>query len=155
MAGHGMDKDNLHLEEDSGTALVLVMVVLLLMGIIGSMMMSTSTPEMQIAKNIRLEGEAFYAAERAVEYGMVDGSIYTKIGTGSITIPLSGVSLKAGYADASGTVRYLSTGPPPRGSGVDVTKFKSNYYEIRVTGTASEKTRVEVETTVVKILPKG
>ncbi len=143
------------LKDERGTALVLVMVILLLMGVLGSMMMSTSTPEIQIARNLRLHEEAFYAAERAVEYGMADANIYTTIGTGSVDIPLSGVSLAVGSTDASGTVRYLTTGPPPKGSGVDVTKFKANYYEINVTGTAPGNSRVNLETTVIKILPKS
>ncbi len=143
------------LKDEGGTALVLVMVILLLMGVLGSMMMSTSTPEMQIARNLKLKEEAFYAAERGVQYGMADASIYTTIGTGSVNIPLTGVSLAVGSTDASGTVRYLSSGPPPKGSGVDITKFKANYYEIKVTGTAPGNARVELETTVVKILPKS
>ncbi len=140
---------------EKGTALVLVMIILLLMGVLGSMMMSTTTPEIQIARNLKLKEEAFYAAERGVEYGMVDSNIYTTIGTGTVNIPLSGVSLKVGSTDATGTVRYLTSGPPPKGSGVDITKFKANYYEIKLEGTAPGNSRVRLETTVVKILPKN
>ncbi len=142
------------MSDESGVALVLALVLMLLMGVLGTVLYSTTSTEMQISRNYFWRQDAFYAAERGIEYAQTDSNIYNTVGTGSVNIPLSGVSLQVGSSDASGTVQFLASGNPPRGSGVDITKFKGNYYLINVTGTGTGNSSVSIETNVVRIVPK-
>lgn len=141
------------IDREEGIALVIVLVVLTLMSILGTIIFSTSTTEMQISRNYRVSIDAFYAAERGIEYGQGDANIYLTIGSGSLNIPLTGVKLKVGSSDASGTVDFLRYGVPPRGSGVDITQFQSNYFLTEVVGTGPGNSRSDLESTVARIVP--
>jgi type II secretory pathway pseudopilin PulG len=139
--------------EEKGMALVIVLVVMLLMAVLGTMLFTVSSTEIKISRNKKFRDEAFFAAERANEYAQTDAGIYTAIGSGSIYVPLTGISLASGGSDASGTVQYLATGNPPRGSGVDITDFKANYFHVDVTGTAPANATVRIESSAAKIVP--
>lgn len=139
---------------EAGFALVLALVVLFLMSLLGTILFTTSTTEVQISRNFSTRQGAFFAAERGLEYAVSDGGIYSAIGTGSVSIPLTGVSLQIDNTDANGTVEYLSGGNPPRGSGVDITQFQANYFVTNVTGTGQGNSQVELEANVARIVPK-
>ncbi|MCC6502144.1 MAG: hypothetical protein IT362_03280 [Deltaproteobacteria bacterium] len=143
------------IRDEKGMALVLALIVLLLMSILGTMMFANSSSESQASRNYRVKQDAFYAAERAIEYARSDVNIYSVIGSGSVNIPLTSISLQSGTSDASGTVAYLSSGNPPRGSGMDATEFQANYFAIAATGTGPVNSRTEVETNVARIIPKN
>lgn len=140
---------------ERGMALVLALIILFLMSVLGTMMFTNSSSETQASRNYRVKQDAFYAAERAVEYARSDVSVYSAIGTGSVAIPLTGVDLSAGSSDATGTVTYLANGNPPRGSGMDATEFQANFFAISATGTGPVNSRTEVETNVARIIPKN
>lgn len=142
------------LKNEKGFALVLTLVMLFLMSILGTMMYTTSSTEVQVSRNFKVRQDAFYAAERALEYSVSDGGVYTAVGTGSVAVPLTGVSLQVGTSDASGTVEYLVGGNPPRGSGVDVTQFQANYFVVDVTGTGQGNSNVGLEANIARIIPK-
>ncbi|MCP3677365.1 MAG: hypothetical protein GY721_07190 [Deltaproteobacteria bacterium] len=141
------------IDNEKGIALVLVLMVMLLMSILGAMLFSSSTTELQISRNYRVRVDAFYAAERGVEYGQGDATIYTTIGTGTLNIPLGGVSLQVGDSDATGTVEFLRSGLPPRGSGADATQFGANYFLIGVAGTGPGNSTSSQETITARIVP--
>lgn len=140
---------------EKGIALVLALIVMFVMSLLGTMMIANSTSETKGAMNWRTKQDSFYAAERALEYARTDVNIYSAIGAGSVAIPLSGVSLAAGTSDATGTVTYLSTGNPPRGSGIDATEFQANFYAIEAAGTGPANSRTETETSVARIIPRN
>lgn len=142
------------LRDERGVALVFALIAMFLMSLLGTMLYTTSSSETQAARNYRTRQDAFYATERAVEYAKTDVNIYSTVGSGSVNIPLSGVSLQSGASDASGTVAYLSKGNPPRGSGMDATEFEANYYVINAAGTGPANARTETETNVARIIPK-
>ncbi len=144
------------LNED-GMALVAVLMILLLMGFIGMGLVDVTTSEVKISRNEKIRLDAFYAAERGIEYSRADPNIYATIGEGTMDTPLTGVSLSAGSSDATGTVEYLYTGNPPKtsGSGVeDDAPMQANYYLIEITGTNIRDSRVTLETNYARILPK-
>lgn len=143
------------LGNERGMALILALIILFLMSVLGTMMFTNSSSETQASRNYRVKQDAFYAAERAIEYARTDVNIYSAVGSGSVNIPLTGISLQAGTSDATGTVTYLSNGNPPRGSGMDVTEFQANYFAISATGTGPVNSRTEVETNVARIIPKN
>jgi Tfp pilus assembly protein PilX len=150
-----MKRDNNTLGNDRGYALVLALIVLFLMSVLGTMMFTNASSETQASRNYRVRQDAFYAAERAVEYARSDVNIYSAIGAGTVAIPLTGISLAAGSSNATGAVTYLSNGNPPRGSGMDATEFQANYFAISATGTGPVNSRTEVETNVARIIPKN
>lgn len=140
---------------ERGMALVLALIVMFLMSLLGTMLIANSTSETKGAMNYRVKQDSFYAAERAIEYARTDVNIYGAIGSGSVNIPLAGVSLASGTSDATGTVTYLSSGNPPRGSGVDVTEFQANFYAVNAAGTGPANSRTETETSVARIIPRN
>lgn len=142
------------IQGEGGFVLILALVILFVTGVLASMVFSISSPEAEISRNYRTRQDAFYAAERAMEYAKSDSNIYATIGSGTVNIPLGGVSLASGSSNASGTVAFLANGNPPRGSGMDVTQFQANYFVIDVTGTGSGNANVEVEANVAKIIPR-
>jgi len=135
-------------------ALVLALVMLLLMSVLGTIMFKVTDHEVRISRNYSWRQDAFYAADSAVEYAQADANIYTAIGLGSIDIPVGGASLAAGASDATGSVKFLASGNPPRGLGVDATMFQGNYYLINVTGTGRGNSRVSLQSSVVRIVPR-
>lgn len=139
---------------EKGMALVIALIAMFLMSLLGTMMYTNSSSETQAARNYRVKQDAFYAAERAMEYARTDNNIYAAIGSGSVNIPLTGVSLQAGASDATGAVSFLSKGNPPRGSGMDATEFEANFFVITAAGTGPANSRTEVETNVARIIPK-
>ncbi len=149
-----MDKSVKILNNEKGMALVLVLMMMLLLSVLGTTIYTTSSTEVKISRNNRLMNEAFYAAERGIEYAQVDANIYSIIGTGTAVVPATGVSLTSGSTDATGLVTYLSQGNPPRGSGVDAIKFQANYFLIDTTGTTSSNTSVRLENNVGRIIPR-
>ncbi len=144
-------------DNERGVALVLALVMLFLMSLLGSLIFTTSTTEVQISRNYRSSQSAFYAAERGVQYAYGDSNIYSSIipgTTNSVNVPVGGVSLQVGSSNVAGTVQYVGNGNPPRGSGVDVTQYQANYYVIDVTGTGGNNSNLEVEAGNAKIVPK-
>ncbi|MEK7773958.1 MAG: pilus assembly PilX N-terminal domain-containing protein [Deltaproteobacteria bacterium] len=145
------------INNEKGVALVLALVMLFLMSLLGSMIFNTSTTEVQISRNFRTRQDAFYAAERGVQYSYGDSNVYSSIipgTTNTVNVPVGAVSLQVGSSDAAGTVQYVGNGNPPRGSGVDVTQYQANYYVIDVTGTGSNNANLEMEAGNAKIVPK-
>lgn len=141
-------------DNQKGFALILTLIILFLMSILGTMIFSTTTTEVQISRNYSLRQDAFYAADRGMEYALSDGNIYLTIGTGTLNLPLTGVSLASSGTNSTGTVQYAATGNPPRGSGVDVTQFKANYFVVNMTGTGQGNSNVELEANIARIVPK-
>lgn len=151
-----------------GMALVLALVMLALMSLIGALALSTSSTEVGISGNYRSSQEAFFAAERAVEYAMTDETIYTTIGTGSVDLSNGAstettheTSIRAGTSaklrEETGDVNrvtYVSTGPLPPGSGSDPTYFQSRYYIVTVTAEGPNNSSARIESQVARVVPK-
>jgi len=138
---------------EKGMALVITLILMFIMTILGTTLFSVTTTEVKISRNTNFGNQAFYAAERADQYAQTDANIYATIGTGTLNIPLTGVSLQSGQSNATGTVSFLASGNPPRGSGVDANDFKANYFVVDVTGTSSGNASKWLESNVAKIVP--
>jgi type IV pilus assembly protein PilX len=157
--------------EQSGMILVLAMSMLFIMSIIGIMALNTSSTEIGISGNHKSSQEAFFAADRAVEYGMVNGEIYNAIGTGTqvtfvrlnegvhltrIAAGMNGSGLKEDEEDDEPTenqVTFLYDGPLPPGSGSDPTYFGAMYFTIGVTSQGPKNTETRIESQVARIRP--
>ena len=142
------------LKDERGVALVMALVMLMLMGVLGTIMFKVTDHEMQISRNFSWRQGAFYAADSGVEYAQTDSNIYTAIGLGTINIPVGDASLATGVNDVTGTVKFMASGNPPTGMGVDATMFQGNYYLIQVTGTGRSNSTLGLESSVVRIVPR-
>ncbi len=148
---------------EKGSALVLAMFVLVLISIMGVFSLSTTSTDLRITGNVKRANEAFYAAERGVEYASANAIIYTTIGENDYCINLTGcttdvtttdLEAAGGSSDATASVSFLYDGPPPVGSGTDASLFKANYFLIGATGTGPMSSQKVIDTQVAKIVPK-
>lgn len=146
--------------DESGIALVMVLMFMMIMSILATVMYTTTSTEVKVARNFSWRQNAFYAAERGLEYAQADTDIYNIVGTSSAvqSFPMTGVDLSLGTgitgSDASGTVEFLASGNPPIGSGNDITKFKGLYYVINSYGEGVSNSEVHLETSISRIVPK-
>jgi hypothetical protein len=162
----------LGVQNQKGTALVLALVMLTLMSILGALALSTSNTELGISSNYKASQEAFYAAERAVEYAMTNETIFDRpitnfpvdLTNNDTTVDtvhetniavVEGGTRRSGLRDGvSNQVDYLGSGSLPPGSGSDPTYFQSRFYIITVTGEGPKNSSTRVEAQVARIVPK-
>ena len=128
------------LENESGSTLILALMVLAVVTILGLFSINTSTTELAIARNDRLYTIAFYAAEAARGYVPPHTGLYgeNNITPGSFLSFSSGTpgdfSLHANSSSFNGTVGYSGFSQAPRGSGYEVSKFRAHRYEMACKG---------------------
>jgi Tfp pilus assembly protein PilX len=157
-----------------GAALVMALVMLALMTILGVMALSTSTTEVGISSNYRSSQQAFYAADRAVEYAMTNEQIFDTIGTSTIDLiadadttnataetsddHIANIAAETGnsglQAGTTNQITYLTSGALPPGTGSDPTYFQARYYVITVNSQGPNNSAARVETQVARIVPK-
>jgi len=146
--------------DQRGTALILALVMLAIMSLLGAMVLSTVNTELKITSNFRASQEAFFAAERGVEYASVAGGIYNSVGIGApldlsssdlANIVVGGYGLDPG---ATNEVGYLTSGPLPPSAGSDATLFEMRYYRVTVTGQGPKNASVRVESQIGRLVPK-
>ena len=160
------------LRNERGIALITVLIVLLLLSILGATVLSTSTSELGIVGNYRNMQHAFFTADAAVDFATTNGMIYTSIipgTTNSWPIPGEGTSsvdpdyneVTIGGNTARAKVDYVETGPLPAGTGSEVDAgigsgggFKANYFSVSVIGSGPNKSQVEIESYVARVVPK-
>ncbi len=148
-----------NLNDESGTALVIAMVFLGLLTTIGLYALLSSTNELTSSANYRVNKEAFYAAEGAIEYVKGDGHYFTTKGT--LNIPdnnhptVAARNLTSAGTTAAGSIKYLNSGNPPPGYGFSAKDTMSSYFVIDATGTSNSGAQNRQEEGVAKILPKG
>lgn len=151
-----------------GTALILAIGLLAVMSILGATLMTLSTSEIQLSANYRDDRQAFFAADRAIEYAITgaaitssDVNLYTGTDSGG-TLHRSYIEVGQGGLDPDGdnTVEFIGVGTPPVGIGSDANKFQALNYAITVTGifpdTAGHPrpSRARVRAQVAKVVPK-
>lgn len=146
------------LHNQQGMALLVVVGLLALMSLLGFFALDTTDVEMNIAGNYRGRQQAFFAAERAVEYAMTSESVYAAIGTGAVSLTDAQAAVVA--ADAvhgrlgTGEVAYLTTGPLPPESGSDPACFATRVYRINVVAEGPMGAMARIEAQVARVVPK-
>lgn len=93
---------------ESGAALIVALIMLLLISIVGVSAMQTTTMEEKMAGNLRDRHVAFQAAEAALRQGEADAEDnYPDVdGNGSVTININGNDVVATYSVAEQSVIY-------------------------------------------------
>jgi len=134
-----------------GIALIVAISLLAIMSILGAMLLNTSTSEIQLSGNFRNYLEAFYAADRAVEYSTEVATTSAnpidlnkdKTLDGKFFLSEQIATDRSGLASGDGvnTVNFLYKGTPPAGSGYDATGTSTEvrYFAISAVGIAPLK----------------
>lgn len=142
-------------------ALVLALWMLVILGMVGSMLLSSSNVEMRLAANDRHALAALFTADAAIQYAKSDPEIFTTIGSGGGAYPVGGpagtytlntVPIGTNTAQTV-NVTYLTVGPPPVGSGLPAT-YMAQYFSVQATGVGPNNSQVLVESQIGKVIPK-
>lgn len=127
------------LNNQNGMAIVTVLFVLVLITLAGVMVSKTTTTELQIATSDQLHKIAFYAAEAAQSYVILNPELYGSANidpADPVNYPddANPATTKVLEADSiqsfNGEVGYLNPMVPPRGSGFQVGKYKAHVYQM-------------------------
>jgi len=95
-----------------GAVMIVVLAVLLMLGLIGSAMISTSTQDMNISDNFKRNSQAFYAAESGLE--LTRNSLWTQYVNATMTTPPKTAGSAGQYATYAAWL--VSIGLPDSGS---------------------------------------
>lgn len=141
-----------------GMALLLVVCLLAMLSLLGFFALNTTDVELAIAGNRHTRQQAFYAAERAVEYVLADATLLRAADSGEVVLDPGRAAVVAAET-ASGIdpedlclVRYLSEGPVPPESGSDPTRFALRSYRITAVGAGPAGARARVEAQVGRVV---
>jgi len=155
---------------ERGMALIIAVSLMAIMSLLGAILLSVTTSDIQLSGNYRNQYEAFYAAERAVEY-----SIRTVVGSGAVDLYVdadddgvlhrdqiasgnSGLENTSGSTDDRNTIVYVGTGTPPVGIGTDANLFEAKNYIVTAVGVSPmgslHPSRAVVRSMAAKIIPK-
>lgn len=172
------------LENENGSALIIALLLLAIMSVLGTILMSTATTEIQLSGNYRNTQESFYTADRTIDYSMQSASggagvvdLYLDQNTTVATSPVHRTLIAMGQSDlesidenGDGTrdvsittddrnsVAYIGSGAPPVGSGSDASLFLARNYAINAVGifplNVTNPSRTELRSQFAKIVPK-
>jgi len=140
--------------DNSGFAIVAVIMSLALITILGTMAIRTAMNEQRVSANDELYKMSFYAAEAARAHVVYNIDLYgsQNIQNGSPvsfsynTIDSATQSIVSTSNQAyDGQVEYLEQMSPPRGSGYQVGKFKTHVYKMVCYGYGPRNAKAEVE----------
>ena len=138
----------------NGFAIVTVVFVLAFITLAGGMMIQTSNNELQISTNDQIYKSSFYEAEAAKAYVMLNSDLY---GSGNIeaatpaSFPNSADPAEARQVATNssqsfnGTVEYLISAEPPRGSGFQAGKYRAHRYLMTCNGFGPRESRIQIE----------
>jgi Tfp pilus assembly protein PilX len=142
--------------DQRGVALVLSLVMLVVLSLLGILALNTSDTELSISGNQRAAVEAFYSADRAVEYVMGSSTIRQNIDTGSVALTgdhatrIAVGALSSGLkSSATNRATYVGTYDLPKGSGFQANvgedqSVTGRYYAVEVTGAGPRGAEVRV-----------
>jgi Tfp pilus assembly protein PilX len=137
------------LQNERGSILLIALILMVVMGIFGSILTSTSTTEQKLSGNYRSSQESFYAADRAVEYAIQETSssdteidlyndAYDSTTSHRDNLEIDNSSGIEDPDDSTETdanqVVYISTGAPTSGSRMDATLFQGRNYRVTTVG---------------------
>lgn len=155
-----MEKQPILINNERGSITVLAIMVLVILTLTGLSVVKTSSIEVQSVTNDHLFKLAFFSAESAKGYVMMNDNFYGVANIDSATphffpnntdpyVPITG-GLPAGFdigngQSFAGSVQYDGFGVPPRGSGYDTSKFRSHQYSMTCIGSGPRNTQVQIE----------
>ena len=136
----------------SGAALIVALVILVVLTLLGVTAMNTSSLQENIASNTQQQVHAFQAAETGLKRAFADSQAYDISGTytgGEVPTAFAGSADKASYAPT-----FLGFSPPPPGSLYSATSFQAAHFNFRSTGTSATNISIVLNGGAYQIAPK-
>jgi hypothetical protein len=144
------------MKNESGIALIVAMVMLLLLTMLGIFALNTSSTELRIAGNYKNTEEAFFAADAGVAYGQTSATIYGSLRLGPpvpVTSWAGTVAVGSDQADVGVVWVAGSTIVPAKIAAVtdpDAVKV-INHFVGTVTGHGPNNAAVTIESEFVRL----
>jgi hypothetical protein len=170
-------KANLLLRNESGAALVVALLMIVILSLIGIASSSNSTFEIRLSGNKRGATDAFFTADAGIKAIMGDVNNFLCADTNTAGVPTEIISEGFGGKQTSGFTFNLPAGfafadqptmnvyrttqtRVPRGLGVSAIAFQYNYYIIDSTGRdqmdlGTVKSNCEIREKIVRLIPTG
>jgi len=143
---------NLPLNNQRGSMIAVVIMILALLTLFGTVAITTSNTELQTASSEQIFKLAFFAAETGLTYVEQNPDFYHEqniTAGGSLSFPDpddSTVKNNLGSLQSfNGTVGYLDSSTPPRGSGYEVGAYTAHNYRIISDGFGPRDSGIQVE----------
>ena len=123
-------------DNERGSVLNVAMLVLMLMALIGVAVSRSTTTDVKISGNYKVDNMAFYAAEATRAFLVTHPELYDSenitpnVDPGDdngVTIATTAIGDKESY---DGYVEYMTASTPPRGAGVDAAVFRAHNYKL-------------------------
>ena len=170
-------KSNLILRNESGAALVVALLMIVVLSLIGLASSSSSTFEIRLSGNKRGATDAFYSADSGLQSVIGNVANFTctqnptppalpaELATENIDLKNTNptFTLPAGYSfrdQPQVTVYHTTATKVPRGLGLSATAFLYNYYIIDAVGKdqmdfSLVKSNCEIREKIVRLIPTG
>jgi type IV pilus assembly protein PilX len=170
--------DHFMLKDESGVALVVALLMIVILSLIGLASSSTSTFEIKLSGNKRAATDAFYTSDAGVQSVKANitnfntSSGFSPVTTGSLPVELqnelidqsnTGPALVTGsgvsFSDAPQvTVYHMTITEVPRGSGYSAINFEYSYYIIDSIGEdqldmGTVKSNCQIREKILRIIP--
>lgn len=142
---------------ERGIALIVALVMLVIVGLLGTFALNTSSTELHIAGNYRNEQFAYYNADVLQAWGPNNTTVSSAVipyanNNQPKTFPVQTTST----GTTTVTVQFLCTGPPPPGMGVDPDVFSALHYLVTIVGKGlNGQSEFTVETEMILLGPKN
>lgn len=140
------------LNNQRGSMIAVVMMILALLTIFGMVTISTSNTELETASSEQIYKLAFFAADTGIAYVEQNSNLYHDQNiavNGSLSFPDTDddtVKYSLGSLQSfNGTVGYLGSSTPPRGSGYEVGSFSAHNYRIISDGFGPRDSGIQIE----------
>lgn len=142
---------NPRMRKDSGAALVMSLVILLILTILGITAMGTSSLEQKMAGNMQEATRAFEAAESGLSRAFATPGSFNLFNKQT-----SNFSFDSGKSGSATIVtEYIQTTPAKRGSGFSATQFDAANFDQVSTGTTITNAKVVIHQGVKLMVPKA
>ncbi len=173
-------KSNLILRSESGVALVIALLMIVILSLIGLASSSTSTFEIKLSGNKRGATNAFYTADGGCQSVLASlgnfSTLYYAPVSDQSTLPVELQSENLHFKQTSPsfsspadslfqyreapkvTIYYSNIGAPPKGLGFSAINFDFNYYIIDAVGkdqldASANRSNCEIREKVVRLIP--
>lgn len=139
-------------DDENGYMIVVVIMILSVLSVIATAGTNNSITERRSATNEQIHQLSFYAADTGRTYVLKHSDLYHEdnitVG-GSLAFPDNDNPSAQFSIDSlesfNGSVEYLGSAPPPRGSGFEIGKFVSHRYLINSKGFGPQSSNSEIE----------
>jgi hypothetical protein len=140
------------IRNEEGSMIAVVIMILALLTIVGIATITTSNTEQQTAASEQIYKMAFFAAEAGRSYVVQNPDLYHEDNVttgGSLSFPdTADDTVKHNMwalQSFNGTIEYVGSSLPPRGSGYEVGAYKSHSYRVTSSGHGPRNSENRVE----------